>query len=43
MIKKAQLIKENEKMKRELFIWKNIGIGMNSSVKEKEEATKLFL
>ena len=43
MIKKATLIKENEKLKREIFIWKNIGIGMNASTKEKEIATKEFL
>ena len=43
MIKKATLISENEKLRRELFIWKNIGIGMNSTVKEKEIAAKQFL
>ena len=30
-------------MERELYIWRNIGIGKNSSVKEKEIATKEFL
>lgn len=43
MIKKATLINENEKLKREIYIWRNIGIGINASVKEKEEATKTFL
>lgn len=43
MIKKQKLIEENEKLKRKLFIWENIGIGKDSSVKEKEIATKAFL
>lgn len=30
-------------MKRELYIWRNIGVGSNSTVKEKEIATKAFL
>ena len=30
-------------MERELYIWRNIGIGKSSSVKEKEIATKEFL
>ena len=36
MIKKATLLKENEMLKRKLYVWENIGIGMKSSVKEKE-------
>ena len=43
MIKKATLIKENEKLKRILYIWENIGIGINSTTKEKEMAVKQFL
>ncbi len=43
MIKKQKLIEENEKLKRKLYIWENIGIGKDSSVKEKEIATKAFL
>ena len=43
MIKKATLINENEKLKRSLFIWENIGIGISSSTKEKEIASKNFL
>ena len=43
MIKKSTLINENEKLKRMVFIWENIGIGINASIKEKEEATKAFL
>lgn len=43
MIKKSTLINNIEKLKRILFIWENIGIGINASVKEKEEATKSFL
>lgn len=43
MIKKATLLKENEMLKRKLYVWENIGIGMKSSVKEKEIATKEFL
>lgn len=43
MITKQNLFNENEKLKRTLFIWENIGIGINSSVKEKEIAAKKFL
>lgn len=43
MIKKSQLLEENIKLKRKVFIWENIGIGINASVKEKENATKIFL
>ena len=43
MIRKAQLLNENEKLKREVFIWIHIGVGTNSSVKEKEIAVKSFL
>ena len=43
MIKKSQLLEENIKLKRKVFIWENIGIGINASVKEKEEATKKFI
>lgn len=43
MIKKSTLIKENTKLKRMIFIWENIGIGINSSTKEKEIAAKAFL
>ena len=35
--------KEIAKLKRAIYIWKNIGIGMNSITKEKEIATKQFL
>ena len=35
MIKKAQLLEENKKLKRKLFIWENINISINTSVKEK--------
>ena len=43
MIKKSTLINENEKMRKMLFIWENIGIGINATVKEKEIAAKQFL
>lgn len=43
MIKKQKLIEENDKLKRKLFIWENIGIGRDSPIKEKEIATKAFL
>ena len=43
MVKKQKLIDENEKLKKKLFIWENIGIGRDSPVKEKEIATKAFL
>lgn len=43
MIKKAQLLSEIESLKRKIFIWENIGIGINASVKEKEVAAKNFL
>ncbi len=43
MIKKAALISELEKARRKLFIWENIGVGINASVKEKEIASKKFL
>ena len=35
--------KEIVKLKRAIYIWENIGIGMNSTTKEKEVATKKFL
>ena len=35
--------KEIIKLKRAIYIWENIGIGMNSTTKEKEIATKQFL
>ena len=35
--------KEITKLKRAIYIWENIGIGMNSTTKEKEVATKQFL
>lgn len=35
--------KEITKLKRAIYIWENIGIGMNSTTKEKEIATKQFL
>ena len=35
--------KEITKLKRAIYIWENIGIGMNSTTKEKEVATKKFL
>ncbi|MBE6133053.1 MAG: IS3 family transposase [Erysipelotrichaceae bacterium] len=35
--------KEITKLKRAIYIWENIGVGMNSSTKEKEVATKQFL
>ena len=38
MIKKQKLIEENDKLKRKLFIWENIGIGRDSPIKEKEIA-----
>ena len=43
MIKKATLMAELEKVKRKLFIQENIDVSINSSVKEKEEASKAFL
>lgn len=43
MIKKATLIKENIKLKRKIFILENIGVTVNSTIREKEEATKIFL
>lgn len=43
MIKKARLIEEIKKLKRKLFIWENIGISINSSLKEKEIAAEKFL
>ena len=43
MIKKAQLVVENNRLKRQVYIWENIGVGINSSIKEKEEAVKVFL
>ena len=43
MIKKAQLLEDNKKLKRKLFIWENINISINSSVKEKEIAAEKFL
>ena len=43
MIKKATLMAELEKVKRKLFIWENINLSINSSVKEKEIAAEKFL
>ena len=43
MIKKSQLMAENNKLKRQVYIWENIGIGVNASVKEKEMAAKKFI
>ena len=43
MIRKSQLTEENRKLKRKLFIWENINISINSSVKEKEIAAEKFL
>ena len=43
MMRKAQLISENEKLKRKVFVFENIGVGLNSSIKEKEVAVKNFL
>ena len=43
MVKKSQLIAENNKLKRQVYIWENIGIGVNASVKEKEMAVKKFI
>lgn len=42
MIKKATLINENEKLKREIYIWRNIGIGINASVKKRKKQRKRF-
>jgi len=35
MLRKSQLTEENKKLKRKLFIWENIGIGINASVKKR--------
>ena len=35
--------KEITKLKRTIYIWENIGVGMNTTTKEKEIATKQFL
>ena len=35
--------KEITKLKRAIYIWENIGVGMNATIKEKEIATKQFL
>lgn len=43
MIKKATLMAKLEKVKRKLFIWENINLSINSSVKEKEIAAEKFL
>ena len=43
MIKKATLIANLRKAERKLFIWENINISINSSVKEKEIAAEKFL
>ena len=43
MIRKTQLTEENKKLKRKLFIWENINISINSSIKEKEIAAEKFL
>ena len=43
MIRKSQLTEENKKLKRKLFIWENINISIDSSVKEKEIAAEKFL
>ena len=43
MTKKAYLLEENRRLKRKTFIWENINISINSSVKEKEIAAEKFL
>ena len=43
MLRKSQLTEENKKLKRKLFIWENINISIDSSVKEKEIAAEKFL
>lgn len=43
MIRKEILFKENEKLKRQVFIFQNIGVSVNATVREKEDATKRFL
>ena len=43
MVRKSQLTEENKKLKIKLFIWENINISINSSVKEKEIAAEKFL
>lgn len=35
--------KDIAKLHRAIYIWENIGIGMNASIREKEIATKIFL
>lgn len=42
MIKKAKLFEENNKLKRMYFIFQNIGVGTNSTIREKEIAAKKF-
>ena len=42
MIKKATLINENEKLKREIYIWRNIGIGINASVRKGKSNENVF-
>lgn len=37
IIKKSKLFVKINKLKRQVFIWENIGIGINSSIKEKEK------
>ena len=43
MIKKAQLFEENKKLKRKVFTFENIGIGINATIQEKEYAAKSFM
>ena len=43
MIKKAQLFEENKKLKRKVFLFENIGIGINATIQEKEYAAKSFM
>lgn len=43
MIRKDVLFKENEKLKRQVFIFQNIGVSTNATVREKEDAAKRFL
>ncbi|NLZ15160.1 MAG: hypothetical protein GXY27_00530 [Erysipelotrichaceae bacterium] len=43
MIKKAHLLKENNKLKRKIYILENIGVTIFSSVKDKEIAAEKFL
>ncbi len=43
MIKKVHLLEEIKKLKRKIFIFENIGVSINSSIKEKEVAAKMFI